>query len=366
MNGTDTTLLDIRDRFPCLEQQVHGKRLAYLDSAATALKPACVIDAVTQHYTQESANIHRGVHHLSEKATASFEAARETVRAHLNAAHTHEIIFTSGTTDSINLVAQAFGQLEIGKGDEILITEMEHHSNIVPWQLLRERSGAVLRVAPISDDGDVDREAFRASLNERTKLVAFTAVSNALGTVNPVAEMAAEAHAAGASVLVDAAQGVPVQPMDVQALDCDFLAFSGHKVFGPTGIGVLYGKEGLLEAMPPVKGGGDMILSVTFEKTTYNALPYTFEAGTAHIAGAIGLGRALEFVSELGYAAIETHEAAILADAFEALQAIEGVRLVGTPSRRKGIISFLVDEIHPHDLGTILDQEGVAIRAGHH
>ncbi|MBL7075855.1 MAG: cysteine desulfurase [Kiritimatiellae bacterium] len=366
MSKADTTLLDVRAQFPCLDQKVHGKRLAYLDSAATALKPVYVIDAVAHHYTNESANIHRGVHHLSEKATAAFEAARETVRAHLNAAHAHEVIFTSGTTDSINLVAQSFGQLEIGKGDEILVTEMEHHSNIVPWQLLRERTGAVLRVAPITDNGDVDREAFRAALNERTKLVAFTAVSNALGTVNPVAELTREAHAAGASVLVDAAQAVPVQPIDVQALDCDFLAFSGHKVFGPTGIGVLYGKEGLLEAMPPVKGGGDMILSVTFEKTTYNALPHKFEAGTAHIAGAIGLGRALEFVRGLGYGAIEAHEATLLADALNALQSIDGLKLVGTPANRKGIISFLIDGIHPHDLGTILDQEGVAVRAGHH
>ncbi|MBT7701348.1 MAG: SufS family cysteine desulfurase [Verrucomicrobia bacterium] len=359
-------MLDLRDRFPCLDQTVHGKPLTYLDTAATALKPTCVIESLAHHYRLVSANIHRGVHTLSERATADFERARTTVQTHLNAAHSHEIIFTSGTTDSINLVAQSYGQLAIGAGDEILITEMEHHSNIVPWQLLRERSGAVLRVAPMLDNGDLDRDAFRAALNARTRLVAVTAVSNALGTVNPVAELTREAHAAGAVVLVDAAQALPLQAMDVQALDCDFLAFSGHKVFGPTGIGVLYGKNDLLKAMPPVKGGGDMILSVTFDQTTYNELPHIFEAGTAHIAGAIGLGRALEFVNAVGYPAIEAHESALLDHALTALQAIDGVRLVGTPAQRKGIVSFLVDAIHPHDLGTILDGEGVAIRAGHH
>ena len=366
MTPPDNSLLDLRDRFPCLAQEVHGKPLTYLDSAATALKPDSVIATLAHHYSHVSANIHRGVHALSERATADFERARTTVQTHLNAAHAHEIIFTSGTTDSINLVAQSFGQFAISEGDEILITEMEHHSNIVPWQLLRERRGAVLRVAPMLDNGDLDRDAFRAALNERTKLVAFTAVSNALGTVNPVAELTAEAHAAGAAVLVDAAQAVPVQPMDVQALDCDFLAFSGHKVFGPTGIGVIYGKTAQLEAMPPGKGGGDMILSVTFDHTTYNELPHIFEAGTAHIAGAIGLGRALEFVTEVGYYAIEAHEAALLGEAVTTLQAMDGVRLIGEPAHRKGIISFLVDDIHPHDLGTILDREGVAIRAGHH
>ncbi|NQU40721.1 MAG: SufS family cysteine desulfurase [Lentisphaerae bacterium] len=366
MTAPCAILPDVRPQFPCLDQTVHGKRLTYLDSAATALKPTCVIDAVSEHYARESANIHRGVHALSEQATASFENARESVRTHLNAAHAHEIIFTSGTTASINLVAHSFGQLEIGPGDEILISEMEHHSNIVPWQLLRERCGAVLRVAPMNDSGDIDRDAFRAALNDRTRLVAITALSNALGTVNPVAELIKEAHTAGASVLLDAAQALPLQPMDVQALDCDFLAFSGHKLFGPTGIGVLYGKQTLLDAMPPFLGGGDMIVSVTFDQTTYNDLPYKFEAGTPHIAGAIGLGRALTFIRELGYPAIQAHETALLHDALAALQAIDGVHLIGTPAQRRGIISFLVDQIHPHDLGTILDQEGIAIRAGHH
>ena len=366
MTHNNKTLLDVQDDFPCLDQTVHGKRLAYLDSAATALKPACVIEAVTQHYATESANIHRGVHDLSEKATAAYEHTREVVRGHLNAASVNEIIFTSGTTDGINLVARSFGDAHIGAGDEILITGMEHHSNIVPWQMLRDRTGAVLRVAPITAAGELDVSAFRDALNPRTKLVAFTAVSNALGSVNPTEQLVRDAHAVGARVLVDAAQAVPVQAVDVQALGCDFLVFSGHKVFGPTGTGVLYGKQDLLESLSPVKGGGDMILSVTFEETTYNTLPYKFEAGTGNIAGVIGLGRALEYVRHVGYPAIEAHEAALVEAALDAFTQIPGIRLIGEPRERKGIISFLVDDMHPHDLGSILDHEGVAIRAGHH
>jgi cysteine desulfurase/selenocysteine lyase len=366
MTDENNTFLDVRADFPCLDQTVHGKRLAYLDSAATALKPQAVIDAVSRHYATESANIHRGVHDLSERATAAYERTRETVRRHVNAASTNEIIFTSGTTDSINLVARAFGDTHVGARDEILITGMEHHSNIVPWQMLRDRTGATLRVAPLTPDGGLDVDAFRAALNPRTKLVALTAVSNALGTVNPVQQLVRDAHAVGARVLVDAAQALPVQDTDIQELDCDFLAFSGHKIFGPTGTGVLYGKEELLDSLPPVKGGGDMILSVTFDETTYNTLPFKFEAGTGNIAGVIGLGAALDYVQGLGYAAIERHETALVATALTALLAIPGFRLVGDPPERKGIISFLVDDIHPHDLGSLLDHEGVAIRAGHH
>jgi len=359
-------ILNVRSDFPCLGQQEQGKPLTYLDSAATALKPTRVIDALTQHYAFESANVHRGVHPLSEKATAAFERSRETVRSHLNAASTREIIFTSGATDAINLVARSFGDASVGPGDEILITQMEHHSNIVPWQQLCERTGAVLRSAPMDANGDLDRQAFAALLSDRTRLVAFTALSNALGTVNPIKQLTREAQAVGARVLIDAAQAIPVQSINVRCLGCDFLVFSGHKVFGPTGIGVLYGKEEVLEQMPPFKGGGDMILSVSLERTRYNELPFKFEAGTPHIAGAIGLAAALDYVNEIGYDRIETHETDLIDCAVGQLRTLPGVRIIGNPGRRRAIVSFVVDDIHPHDLGTILGGEGVAIRAGHH
>jgi cysteine desulfurase/selenocysteine lyase len=359
-------ILNVRDDFPCLEQAVNGTRLAYLDSAATALKPKRVIEALTQHYAYESANIHRGVHALSEQATAAFELARETVRSHINAASTREVIFTSGATDGINLVARAFGDAFVGPGDEILITQMEHHSNIVPWQQLCQRTGARLRAAPMDEDGNLDRQAFSSMLTNRTRLVAITALSNALGTVNPIKQLTREAQAVGARVLIDAAQAIPVQAINVRCLGCDFLVFSGHKTFGPTGIGVLYGKEEVLERMPPFKGGGDMILSVTIENTRYNELPYKFEAGTPHIAGAIGLAAALDYINEIGYDRMAAHETELIDYAVDQLRMLPGVRIIGNPDRRRAIVSFVVDDIHPHDLGTILDGEGVAVRAGHH
>jgi cysteine desulfurase/selenocysteine lyase len=306
------------------------------------------------------------VHYLSQKATEAFDGARGIVRGFLNAAHDEEIIFTSGTTGSINLVARSYAQPLLKAGDEIVISHMEHHSNIVPWQMLREQTGCVLRVVPITDDGRIDQEAYAAMLGPRTRLVSLVYVSNSLGTVNPVAAMIRAAHACGAKVLIDAAQAVACRPLDVQALDCDFLALSGHKVFGPTGVGVLYGKRALLEAMPPFMGGGDMILSVTFEKTIYNALPYKFEAGTPHIAGVIGLGRALEYVQAIGLERIAVHEEDLRGYATERLQAIEGVRLIGTAPEKVAIVSFTLDGVHPHDVGSILDGYGVAVRAGHH
>jgi cysteine desulfurase/selenocysteine lyase len=356
----------VRSEFPALGREVNGHPLVYLDSAATSLKPAPVIDAVTRHYREDSANIHRGVHALSLKATADYEAARDGVRGFLNAEAREEIVFTSGTTAGINLVAQAYAANVVGPGDAVVITHMEHHSNIVPWQMLRDRTGCELRVVPITDTGDVDEEAYLAMLGPRTRLVAVTQVSNALGTVNPVARMIDAAHAHGARVLVDAAQSVPVMPVDVQALDCDFLAFSAHKVFGPTGVGVLYGKRELLEQMPPLLGGGDMILSVTLEKTIYNRLPYKFEAGTPHIAGVIGMGAALEYVLALGRERIAAHEEDLRAYATALLKDIPGVRLYGEAPNKAAILSFVVDAVHPHDIGSILDSQGIAIRAGHH
>ena len=363
---TETAPLDVRADFPCLHQRVNGQPLVYLDSAATALKPQCVIDAVCGYYTHDSANVHRGVYALSERATAAYERARDTVQSHLNARSRQEIVFTSGATDGINLVAHSFGRGMLAPGDEVLITGMEHHSNIVPWQQLRDQCGVVLKMAPLTGSGELDRDAFRRLLSERTRLVAFTAVSNALGTVNPVAELVEEARSVGARTLVDAAQAVPTQAVDVQAWGCDFLVFSGHKVFGPTGIGVLYGREALLEAMPPFRGGGDMILKVTLEQTTYNELPYKFEAGTGAIASAIGLGSALRYVGRLGYEAIDRHEFRLLKEAEQRLRGAPGVRLIGEPALRRGAISFDVEGVHPHDLATLLDREGVAIRAGHH
>ncbi len=356
----------IRADFPILGKIVNGRPLTYLDTAATALKPLAVIDALSRTHRELSANVHRGVHTLSREATDAYDGAREAVREFLNAACVNEIIFTSGTTASINLVARTWAAANLVAGDEILITHMEHHSNIVPWQMLCEERGCVLKVAPINDRGELILDEFKALLNERTKLVSFNVVSNSLGTVNPVNELTALAHAAGARVLVDAAQAVACQPVDVQAIDCDFLAFSGHKLFGPTGIGVLYGKQDLLDAMPPFFGGGDMILSVTFEKTIYNKPPFKFEAGTPNIAGAIGMGRAIEYVNALGFDAIRAHEQMLLREATAALQSIDGVRLIGTAEEKVAILSFVIDGVHPHDTGSILDSEGVAIRAGHH
>ena len=356
----------VRSRFPIFERVVHGKSLCYLDSGASAQQPDVVIEAVSRLHRDQYANVHRGVHTLSMESTDLYDGAREKVRAYLNAASLKEIIFTRGATESVNLVAQSFARNRLQAGDEILITHMEHHSNIVPWQLVCEQTGAVLKVVPINDRGELEMEAFHALLNERTRLVAMVHISNALGTVNPIAEVIEAAHKQDIPVLVDGAQGAPHAPVDVQALDVDFYVFSGHKLYGPTGIGVLYGKESLLEAMPPYQGGGDMILSVRFEQTEYNELPYRFEAGTPNISGAVGLGCAIDFVNEVGVEAISAHEAALLAYATEQLSAIEGVRLVGTAENRAGLVSFVVEGVHPHDIGTLLDGEGIAIRAGHH
>jgi cysteine desulfurase/selenocysteine lyase len=356
----------VRADFPALHQEVHGKPLVYLDSAATSLKPQSVIDAVTDVYARDCANIHRAVHLLSQRATARFEEARETVRAFVNAANKSEVVFTRGTTEAINLVAQSWGRTYLGKGDEVLVTELEHHSNIVPWQILCQQTGATLVVVPMTDRGEVLREAFEAELSDRTRLVALAHVSNALGTVLPVAELIALAHDRGAVVLLDGAQAVSHVDVDVQALDCDFYAFSGHKLYGPTGIGALYGKEQLLEGMPPYQGGGDMIRSVTFEETIYNDLPYKFEAGTPNIAGAIGLGAAIDYFSSFDARVVHAHENAVLRYATESLESLPGVRFVGTAPGKVSALSFLMDAAHPHDIGTIVDSEGVAIRTGHH
>jgi len=352
--------------FPALHQTVHGQPLVYLDNAATAQKPQAVIDAVDHYYSRDCANVHRGVHLLSQRASDDFDEARRKVQKFLGAAHSKEIIFTRGTTESINLVAASYGRKFISAGDEILITALEHHSNIVPWQLLCEEKGAILRVAPITTDGDVILEEFERLLNSRTKLVAISHISNALGTVNPVAEMIRMAHRVNAHVLVDGAQAVPHASVDVQALDCDFYAFSGHKLYGPTGVGVLYGKAALLEAMPPYQGGGDMIRTVSFTKTTYNSLPYKFEAGTPDIAGVIGLGAAVDYVTNIGLDRIAAYENELLGYATEQIRKISGICIVGTAKNRAGLVSFVLEGVHPHDLGTILDRNGIAARAGHH
>src|SRR6185437_1180797 len=354
---THTSGLDIekiRADFPILHQTVHGKPLVYLDNAATSQKPRAVIDAITRYYEGTNSNIHRGVHFLSEQATAEYEAARQTAQKFINAAHAHEIIFVRGTTEGINLVAQTYGRAQIRQGDEVLITAMENHSNIVPWQILCDERGAKLRVAPINDQGELLLDEFARLLGPRTKLAAFTQVSNALGSVNPVKQMIELAHGKKIPVLIDGAQAAPHIKVDVQALDCDFYTFSGHKVYGPTGIGVLFGKSALLNAMPPYQGGGDMISSVTFEKTTYNKLPHKFEAGTPDIAGVIGLGAALSYVNGLGIENIAAHEHELLAYATEKVSAIPGVSLIGTAKERAGVISFVVEGVHPHDVGTIL------------
>ena len=356
----------IRSQFPILGQCVHGQPLVYLDNAATTSKPQAVIERLHRHYAAETANIHRGVHYLSEQATAAYEQTRHTVRRFLGAAEAQEIIFTSGTTDSINLVAQGWGAANLGRGDEVVITHMEHHSNIVPWQMLAERTGAVLRVAPISDEGELEWDRFLDLLGPRTRLVAATHVCNSLGTIVPAAELIRAAHEVGAKVLLDGAQAAAHLPLDVATLDVDFYCCSGHKLFGPTGTGVLYGKRDLLEAMPPVRGGGDMIKQVTFAKTTYADLPNRLEAGTPHIAGVIGLGAALEWIEGVGLEVIGHHEERLLAHATAALGAIDGVRIIGTAAHKSAILSFTVGDIHPHDIGTIADQEGVALRNGHH
>ncbi len=356
----------VRQDFPILRQTVHGKPLVYLDSGATAQKPQAVIDAVTRYYLAENANVHRGLHYLSETATQAYEGTRTVVREFLNAAEDREIIFVRGTTEGINLVAQSYGRAFLKAGDEIIVSGMEHHSNIVPWQIVCEATGAVLRVIPITDEGELVPGAYEQLLNERTRLVAITHVSNALGTVNPVKPMIALAHRAGAVVLVDGAQAAPHMPVDVRDLDCDFYAFSGHKLFGPTGIGILYGKAALLEKMPPYQGGGDMISSVTFEKTRYNTLPHKFEAGTPHIEGVIGLRAAIAYVQGVGREAIAAYEADLLAYGTQALATVPGLRIIGTARQKAGILSFVMEGAHPHDIGTILDHEGIAIRAGHH
>ena len=356
----------VRKDFPALHQDVHGKPLVYLDSAATSLKPQAVIDAVGEVYSRDCANIHRAVHLLSQRATARFEEAREKVRAFLNAAKSTEVVFTRGTTEAINLVAQSWGRSALREGDEVLVTELEHHSNIVPWQILCQQTGAKLVVVPMSDRGEILREAFEQKLSERTRLVAMAHVSNALGTVLPVADLIKLAHERGALVLLDGAQAVAHVDVDVRALDCDFYAFSGHKLYGPTGIGALYGKERLLDGMPPYQGGGDMIRSVTFEETIYNELPYKFEAGTPNIAGAIGLGAAIDYFSSFDAGAVHAHENAVLRYASQALGAVSGLRQIGTAPGKVAALSFLMESAHPHDIGTIVDSEGVAIRTGHH
>jgi cysteine desulfurase / selenocysteine lyase len=367
--GIGSAALDIeriRRDFPILDQMIHGKKLVYLDNAATSQKPRAVIDAIVRYYQHDNANVHRGVHTLSMRATEAHDEAREMVRRFIQASDAGEIIFVRGATEAINLVAQTYGREHVGAGDEVLITAMEHHSNIVPWQILCAEKGAHLRVAPINDAGELDLDAFEKLISPRTQIVAVAHVSNALGTVNPLRKIIQLAHAHDVPVLVDGAQAVPHLPVDVQALGCDFYAFSGHKVYGPTGIGVLYGKEELLAELPPYQGGGDMISSVTFEKTTYNVVPYKFEAGTPDIAGAIGLGAALEYVMGLGIDRVAAHEHDLLTYATEKVGAIDGVRLIGTAPHRAGVLSFVLDGVHPHDLGTILDREGIAIRTGHH
>jgi cysteine desulfurase/selenocysteine lyase len=356
----------IREDFPILKQRVYGKPLVYLDNAATTQKPRAVIEAIQKYYSEENANVHRGVHFLSEKATQAYEGARSRIRQFINASKDREIIFVRGTTEGINLVVNSYGRQYVQRGDEIIISAMEHHSNIVPWQMLCEEKGAHLRVIPMNDAGELLIDEYEKLLNERTKFVSIVQVSNSLGTINPVRQIIQMAHNYGIPVLIDGAQAVQHIPVDVKDLDCDFYVFSGHKIFGPTGIGVLYGKEKWLEAMPPYQGGGDMILSVTFEKTTYNTLPAKFEAGTPHIEGGIGLGVAIDYVSKIGLNNIAAYEHELLTYATEALSEIEGLRIIGTAKEKASVLSFVLEGVHPHDIGTILDTEGIAIRTGHH
>jgi cysteine desulfurase/selenocysteine lyase len=356
----------VRADFPILAERVHGQPLVYLDNAATTQKPRPVLAAIAHYYAHDNANVHRGVHALSGRATDAYEAARVKVTRFIGAASEREIVFTRNATEGINLVAQSWGRANLGSGDEVLISAMEHHSNIVPWQLLCQEKGATLRVIPMFDSGELDVDALHRLLTPRTRLVAISQLSNALGTINPVADIARAAHDAGAVVLVDGAQAAYHMPVDVRALGCDFFVLTGHKLYGPTGIGVLYGREALLDAMPPWQGGGDMISSVTFERSTWNTLPAKFEAGTPHIEGAVGLGAAVDYVSAIGMERIQAHEGDLLAYGTEALASIDGVRMVGTAPRKASILSFVIEAVHPHDIGTIVDREGVAIRTGHH
>jgi cysteine desulfurase / selenocysteine lyase len=356
----------IRKDFPILARKVHGRPLVYLDNGATSQKPQAVIDAVSRYYAEENSNIHRGVHYLSERATAAYEEAREKIKRFINAPKTQEIIFVRGTTEAINLVAQSYGRAFLKAGDEIIVSAMEHHSNIVPWQMLCEQVGARLRVIPINHDGELVMEEYRRLLTEKTKFVSVTHVSNALGTIVPVKEVVALARERGVPVMLDGAQAAPHLKLDVQAIGCDFYAFSGHKLFGPTGVGVLFGRSELLDRMPPYQGGGDMISLVTFEKTHYNVLPYKFEAGTPHIAGGIGLGAAIDYLAGVNWEQVVSHEQDLLAYATDALSSIPGLKIIGTAKEKAGVISFVFDHVHAHDVGTILDQEGIAVRAGHH
>ncbi len=356
----------IRNDFPILKQQVNGYPLVYLDNGATSQKPQSVINAIVEYYTTTNSNVHRGVHTMSQQATDGYEGARSKVRQFINAGKDEEIIFTRNTTEGINLVAHSYGRQNIGPGDDIIVSNMEHHSNIVPWQMLCEEKGANLKVVPIDDSGELVMDEYQKMLSSRTKLVSITHVSNALGTILQAKQIVAMAHAHGAPVLLDGAQAVPHMPVDMQDLDCDFYVFSGHKLYGPTGIGILYGKEEYLNAMPPFLGGGEMIKSVTFEKTIYNDLPYKFEGGTPDIAGAIGLGAAIDYVNSLGFDQITAHEDELLQYGTAALESIDGVQIIGTAAHKAGILSFVMDAAHPHDIGTILDEQGIAIRTGHH
>lgn len=356
---------EIREQFPALRQLIYNKNLIYFDNGATSQKPQVVLDAINTYYSKDNANIHRGVHYMSQKATTEYETARKTIQTYLHAKKSEEIIFTKGTTDGINLVAYSYGEL-LSAGDEILITAMEHHSNIVPWQMLCERKNLTLRVAPINKKGELILEEFDKLLSTKTKLVAVTHISNTLGTINPVKELIQKAHAVGAKVLVDGAQSIQHMPIDVIDMDCDFFVFSGHKVFGPTGIGVLYGKEALLDKMPPYQGGGDMIAKVTFERTTYNELPFKFEAGTPHIAGGICLGKAFEFLSTIDMVAVQQYEKELAEYAQDLLDTFEGMRIIGEAKKKTSVVSFVMDGIHPFDIGTLLDKQGIAVRTGHH
>ena len=364
-----TTAFDlqrVREDFPILDEIVHGKPLVYLDNANTTQKPRQVLDALEAYYRHANANIHRATHLLSERATAAYEATRNTVAQFINAADRREIVFTKGCTEGINLVAQTWGRTNLKPGDEVLVTWMEHHSNIVPWQIVCEQTGATLKACPITDRGELDLDAFAQMLSARTKMVAIIHVSNALGTVNPVESLVRQAKAVGATVLVDGAQAVPHMPVDVQAIGCDFYTFSGHKIYGPTGTGILYGRAEVLDAMPPYQGGGDMIASVTFEKTDYNVLPYKFEAGTPNIAGVVGLGAAIRYVEQLDRAAMMAHEDALLARLTAGVSELPGIRLLGQAAHKSSVLSFVLDGVHPHDIGTILDSEGIAVRTGQH
>jgi cysteine desulfurase/selenocysteine lyase len=355
----------IRKDFPILNRKVYGKDLIYFDNGATSQKPQLVIDAIQKYYTTDNSNIHRGVHFLSQEATSQYEQARKTIQKYINAAHSEEVLFTKGTTDSINLIAFSLGET-LKKGDEIVISAMEHHSNIVPWQMLCDRKECVLRVIPINADGELMMDEFHSLLNEKTKLVSITHISNTLGTINPVEEITKAAHAVGALVFLDGAQSIQHMKVDMQALDCDFYAFSGHKVFGPTGVGILYGKRNILNALPPYQGGGDMIAKVSFEKTTYNELPHKFEAGTPDIAGGICLGKAIEYLSSLDIRQLQQHEQDLGKYAENELKSMKGVRIIGTAKNKISVISFIVEGAHPFDVGTLLDKQGIAIRTGHH